>query len=233
MLTKVSFPREALLISGVLKLLFGFSVRVVMLAIFIAIYKVPLAWSMLLTPIPIALLIMMGMAVGLTVMPLSWLLDDLNRIVAALMSFAFFITPIVYPPQQGKILGTLSNINPVTPLLVTGKELMTGSSLTYPREFVAVSIGTTIVFFFGLVLTISQPILNERMSADGRRVTREVEGVSRVQPGLEVSLLYGGVIWAANCWAALSSPRCARASSGLCRTSPFNCGAKMRWASLG
>jgi lipopolysaccharide transport system permease protein len=166
MLTKVRFPREAVLISGVLKLLFRFSIRLVMLAIFIVMYKVPLTWSMLLMPIPIALLIMMGMAVGLTLMPLTWLLDDLSRVASAMMSFAFFLTPVVYPPQQGGILGTLSNINPVTPLLVTGKELMTGHSLTYPGEFVVISIATAILFFFGLILfRIAMPILIERMSA--------------------------------------------------------------------
>lgn len=166
LLTKVRFPREALLISGVLKQLFDFAIRVVMLGFFMVIYKVPLSWSMLLVPVPIILLIMMGMTVGLIVMPLTWLLDDLNRMISAAMSFAFFLTPVIYPPQQGGILGTLSNINPVTPVLVMSKELMTGSAPTYLTEFVVVSVGTCVLFLFGLILyRLAMPILIERMSA--------------------------------------------------------------------
>ena len=63
LLTKVRFPREALLVSGVLKQLFGFAIRLILLAVFIVIYKVPLTWTMMLAPLPVALLIMMGMAV--------------------------------------------------------------------------------------------------------------------------------------------------------------------------
>ena len=77
----------------------------------------------------------------------------------------FFLTPVVYPVPDQPVISTLVRLNPVTPLLVTARELMTTGLVSEPIEFGLVSLLAIASLLFGwLVFRLSIPYLVERIS---------------------------------------------------------------------
>ena len=59
-LTKINLPKEALILAGIGQVLFGFCIKMVLLAITCLIFKTALAWSALLLPVSLLALLLFG-----------------------------------------------------------------------------------------------------------------------------------------------------------------------------
>ena len=132
MLTKVQIPSEALVLAGAGELVFNLAVRLVaVLLVCLAMGFVP-PWTALFSPLPMLALLTLGIALGLLVAPFGLLYDDVQRGLAIVSTFWFFLTPVVYPvPMHGAGLW-LSYLNPVSPLLTAGRDLLTIGSIQLP-----------------------------------------------------------------------------------------------------
>ena len=85
-----------------------------------------------------------GTLVGLLLAPPSLLYQDVARGVTMLVGAWFFITPVVYPlPASGRYT-TVIRLNPVTPLLVTTRELATTGVVSDPVGFLWWSLVTVV-----------------------------------------------------------------------------------------
>lgn len=164
MLTKINFPREALILSGVGEVLFNALIRLVLFIPVFLYYQVPFSGSMLLAPIGVIALILLGLSIGMLITPLGLLYGDVGRGVVMVAGFWMLLTPVVYPvPQTGRG-ALLAQWNPVTPLLQTSRDWITGQPVTYLSNFFIVSLLAVIVLMFAWVLyRLSIPILIERM----------------------------------------------------------------------
>jgi lipopolysaccharide transport system permease protein len=67
--------------------------------------------------------------------PLGALYQDVGRGLTVLVSVWFFLTPVVYPVPTEGTLSWLVRLNPVTPLLVTTRELATTGVVSNPLGF--------------------------------------------------------------------------------------------------
>jgi len=142
-LTKSRIPHEALLLAGLIEVLFNFAVRfLVLLPVFIWFKShwnltLPTA-SMLLAPFGVAALLLLGFAIGLLLTPVGLLYHDVARGLNLVAMFWFFLTPVIYPlPATGSARSLLS-LNPVTPLLDATRKWLTSGPASVPREFVFV-----------------------------------------------------------------------------------------------
>ena len=78
-------------------------------------------------------------------------------------SFGFFLTPVVYPVPTRGLFALLVNLNPVTPLLVTTRELVTGTPLSQPVAFAGVVLLSVVLLLAGwIAYRVSMPIVLER-----------------------------------------------------------------------
>jgi lipopolysaccharide transport system permease protein len=108
----------------------------------------------------------LGTFFGVLLAPLGILYQDVSRGITLVTGFWLFLTPVVYPvPSQGTF-GFLVKLNPVTPLLVTTRELATTGVVSNPLGFWVVS-GLS---FVGLLLTwivfrLAMPFVVERVSS--------------------------------------------------------------------
>ena len=78
MLTKVNFARESLIFAGLIEVLFMFSIRLVLLLAGLLWFGVPLQWAILLAPVAIAALMLLGMTLGLLLLPVSMLVENVH-----------------------------------------------------------------------------------------------------------------------------------------------------------
>ncbi|MBW4517917.1 MAG: ABC transporter permease [Timaviella obliquedivisa GSE-PSE-MK23-08B] len=166
MIAKVNFPREAIILAKIGEVLCNFVVKLILIVALFLIYKVSVAWTIILAPVALIHLIMLGTLIGTLLSPLGVLYQDVSRALAMITGFWLFLTPVVYSvPEQG-MLGWLVRLNPVTPLLVTIRELSTTGILSEVTGFWIVS-GLTFIglFLAWIAFRLAMPYVIERVSS--------------------------------------------------------------------
>lgn len=165
-LAKINFSREALILTGVEEVLFDFIIRSILLFVLFIWYRIPPPATILLAPLGIFSLIALGQMFGLLLVPLGVLYQDIGSGLGLITSMWLFLTPVVYPPPTSWPASLLSTLNPVSPLLVTTREMITMGSFSQMTSFWVI-IGFSVIFLFiGLVLYhLAFPHLIERMEA--------------------------------------------------------------------
>lgn len=146
LITRSRMPHEALILAGVLEVLLNCAVRLVILAVVLMAFRVPIGTTALLVPLGIAALLLFGLALGLLLAPLGMLYDDVGSAITLGTGFWFFLTPILYrAPDTG-----LLRLNPVTPLLDTTRAWLTTGNTS--SGFVAVTLAA------GAILLLAWPL---------------------------------------------------------------------------
>lgn len=165
-LSKINFPKEALILSGIYKLLFNTSIKIILLLVFVFLYGVGLNWSLLLFPLAILGGLLIGTTIGLFITPLGLLYKDVGKIISFGMQFLMYATPVVYTIPKEGLMKTLMELNPLSPIILIGRDLAVGSPPTYLPYFLIVIAACIPLFILALLLyRISIPVLVERLSA--------------------------------------------------------------------
>lgn len=166
MLTKINFPREALILAGIGQVLFSFAIRALLLIAVMIWFRIPLTSGILLFPLGVLALITFGTTLGLLLTPLGMLYQDVGRGLGFATQAWFFLTPVIYPVPKASFAATLIELNPVTPLLVSTRDWLIHGQASLLPAFAWVMAATVVLLFAGLVLyRISLPHLISRMSA--------------------------------------------------------------------
>lgn len=146
-LSKINFPKEALIISGIYKLLFNSSIKIVLLVVLVFLFGIGFHWSLLLLPFVILGALLFGTTIGLFLTPISMLYKDVGKVVGMGFSFLMYITPVVYAVPDEGLMRTVMEINPFTPILLTSRDLITGASPEYLTYYFLVLAATVPLFF--------------------------------------------------------------------------------------
>lgn len=166
MLAKIKFPYEALVLSAIGQVLFNLGMKVVILIVVFIAFKIPITWSLALSPFAILMLILLGIFIGLLLTPIGVLYTDISTGLVMVTNLWFYTTPVVYPPPQSFPFSLLTTLNPVSPLLTGTRDLITNGNLENAGAFAVVSVLTFTGLAFAWVLyRLALPILIERMSA--------------------------------------------------------------------
>jgi lipopolysaccharide transport system permease protein len=166
LLVKINFPREALIISAVYLVLFNLGIKLIVIAVIFLIFSIPLTWGLLLAPVAIFMLLLLGICLGLLLTPIGMLYTDVATSLPIIISLAFFVTPVVYTPPQSFPFSLIATLNPVSPLLIAARDLLTRGVIENLWPFVIVSVLTILFTFVAWVIyRVALPIIIERMSA--------------------------------------------------------------------
>lgn len=165
-LSKINFPKEALITSGIYKLLFNSSIKIALLIIFVFAYGIGFHWSLLLFPVIMLAAILFGTTIGLFLTPLGMLYTDVKRMISFVLSFLMYATPVVYSIPKDGIMKIVMELNPITPIVSIARDSIVGGDFTYIYYFLIVIAVVIPMFFLSLVFyRISIPIIVERLSA--------------------------------------------------------------------
>ncbi len=166
MLTKINFPKEALILSGLGQTLFNLGIKLLILIVVFIIFKIPITWGTPLSLPAILILVLLGTTFGLFLTPIGVLYTDAVQGIAIITGLWFFITPVVYPPPTSFPFSLLAILNPVSPILVGARDLATEGVLHNPIPFFVVAAITILVLLVTwIIYRLAIPILVERMSA--------------------------------------------------------------------
>jgi lipopolysaccharide transport system permease protein len=166
MLTKVRFPREALILAAAGEVLFAFAIRFALLIAAMVWFKQPIGASFVLLPLGILALTMLGMTLGLWITPLATLYQDVSQGLPFFVSMWMFVTPVLYPARgAGSSSALWMSINPMTPLLDTTRAWLFASPVEWLNEFSWILGLALLAWIAGwLLFRLAFPILIERMN---------------------------------------------------------------------
>ncbi len=125
LIKKTLFPRFLIPFVVVLQDLIHFVATLPIILIFLVIYKVPLGWPIL-WGLPLLILVQFTIAYALNLMIASMNLffRDLERLLALIMTFLFYLTPVLYDesliPEKYRYLVPL---HPLAPLMINWRNI--------------------------------------------------------------------------------------------------------------
>jgi lipopolysaccharide transport system permease protein len=164
-LGRVNFPREAIVAGALGEVLVYFAIRFILLVLLLFAYGVGVSWTLWLAPFTILALVGLGLAIGILLAPLGLLLGDVERGLYPLLTVWFFATPVVYPPPTTWPASLINHANPVSPILITIRELLAGAPITQGGHFMIVSGATLLVLLISWVFfRLAMPHLVARVS---------------------------------------------------------------------
>lgn len=165
-LSKINFPREALLLSALNKVLINTLIRMVLIILALLLFGVYPGWNLLLMPVFVLAMIMTGFTLGLLITPVGMLYTDVGRAIPLLMPFLMYFCPVIYRIPETGTLASLIRLNPLTPLVVNCRNTLTGEALEQIPYMVIISAIMAVLLLLGwFFYRFSIPIIVERSSS--------------------------------------------------------------------
>jgi homopolymeric O-antigen transport system permease protein len=153
LIKKIKFPRSSVVLAVVLQDAAHFALSLPVVVIFLLAYgsSPTLAW---LWGVPILmfaqLLLTFGSALFLATVNLFF--RDMERLVAVIMLFIFYFTPVLYSDKliPAKFVGLLS-LHPVAPLIISWRSLLLDGVMNFTYVKIAL-VHATVIFFIGYLV---------------------------------------------------------------------------------
>ncbi|MFM7384243.1 MAG: ABC transporter permease [Microcystaceae cyanobacterium] len=166
MLAKINFPKEALILAKLGEVFFNFGIKLILIVALFIWFRIPVNGMVILAPVALIHLVGLGTGIGLWLSPLGALYQDIGRAIPLVMTPWLLLTPVIYPPPRTGWFSVLVNWNPVTPLLVTVRDLATVGKVSEPAGFWWASGLMVILLLSGwLFYRLAMPFIVERMSS--------------------------------------------------------------------
>lgn len=163
MMSKINFPKEGLLIASFYKLAFNSAIKLVLVCIVFLVMGIYPDWRIVFVPLILIVLMFFGFVVGLFLTPIGLLYGDIGRSIPIVLQFLMFVSPVVYLIPEEGILHTLVNLNPVTPMIMSARNYMSGMEF-YNAGYFFLVVGITMLLsiFAWILYRLSIPIIVER-----------------------------------------------------------------------
>jgi lipopolysaccharide transport system permease protein len=166
MLPKINFPHEALVLAGIAQILVNFAVKATLVVVVLVTFRIPVHPMAVLAVIPLTGLLVMGIAVGVFLVPVGALFQDVVHALGVVASALVFLTPAAYTPPRVGLLGVITSWNPLTPLIMTARDLLLhGSSPQMSTTLILVAASIVALLLSWVVFRLAMPILIERMGS--------------------------------------------------------------------
>lgn len=146
MIKKVRFPHESLVLAAFGQSVLDFLIRLALLAAVFVWFKVELASTVLLMPLILLGLSLLTVGCGYFLSLVNAVFRDIGNALGTLMTFAMFVTPVVYPPPTSFPASLINYVNPVSPFIIAAQDLTTRGYLTHP-EALGVGCAIALVVF--------------------------------------------------------------------------------------
>lgn len=164
-LSKINFPKEALLIAGLYKVFFNLALKMLLIILFLVINKVMPTASLLYFPLFLFALIIFATAFGILLAPIGLLYTDIGRIINMAASFLMYATPVVFLAPKVGAFKKIFEWNPLTYLIIDGRNSLAGQQVSYVTFAVILTVASVVITLIGLVIfRKSMPILIEKIS---------------------------------------------------------------------
>lgn len=166
MLARINFPREALIIAKLGEVFFNFGIKLILIISLFICFKIPITLSVIVAPVALVHMVLLGTFLGVLLAPIGALYQDFSMGLTLATSFWLFLTPVVYPVPGEGLFGNIVKFNPVTPLLVTTRELATTGTMSNAPGFWIASVFAILGLLVAwIIYHLAIPYVVERISS--------------------------------------------------------------------
>jgi len=137
LVTKVNFPREALVIAALGQPGFDFFVRLVPVIAVFGWYGVAPSWGIVLMPLVLLPVMLLALGLGFVLSIANLVIRDTANALGMVLSAGMFLSPVLYPPPVRWPFFLVNLLNPLSPLLTASQDLIAEGFLTRPEMFAA------------------------------------------------------------------------------------------------
>jgi homopolymeric O-antigen transport system permease protein len=154
LIKRVPFPPQLLPAVSVTASLVNFLLALPLLFAFMAAWGLPIGWSLLLLPLPIAIqyVFTLGLTIVLSMLMVRY--RDLQQLLANLLTLWFFLTPVLYPTSMvpPRFQGLLM-LNPMAVLVAAFQDSLYGAHVPSLSHLALVAVLAVVVLAAALALT--------------------------------------------------------------------------------
>ncbi|MBX5466952.1 MAG: ABC transporter permease [Firmicutes bacterium] len=153
LLAKIYFPRVVLPTAAVLARFIDFLFSLFVLAVFVALYRVPVHWSALAVVPVVVVEMLFTLGVGYMTAALNVLYRDVNQLVGLLLMVWMYLSPVMFTVAQVPAsLRPILLLNPMGGLIQAERDLLFTGHLTDATYLWTAGSWTALVFVGGLYL---------------------------------------------------------------------------------
>ncbi|MCX5641792.1 MAG: ABC transporter permease [Candidatus Omnitrophica bacterium] len=164
MITKINFPREALVIASVATSVFDFLIRLIMVFFVFAFYRIVPSWQIVFFPFSLIPLLLLTVGLGFVPSLFNGVARDTANAVSLTTTLLLFLTPVLYPTPKHGAASAFVRYNLLAPLVNSPRELIITGKISQPVEYlVAVLISVLIFLFCWRLFHLVEPKMAERV----------------------------------------------------------------------
>jgi len=123
-MTRISFPKEAILVASIFQVLWGLGIRCILLAVVLLWFQLLPPFTGLLALGGLGLLLLLGLSLGLFLGPLSLLSGDVQQATPVVALGLMFVTPVLYPTPVSGFMSAVCQLNPLAVLVNATRDLV-------------------------------------------------------------------------------------------------------------
>ncbi len=163
-ITRINFSREALVLAAFGQSLFDFMIRLILVAVAFAWFHMIPKWTAILVPVVLIPLVLMTLGFGFILALANGAFRDIGNLIPLVMTFAMFLTPVVYPPPTEWPHTLINYVNPVSPFIIATHDLTTKGTLSQPVGLIVGSvIGVAVLLVGWRIFHVAIPRIVERI----------------------------------------------------------------------
>lgn len=163
-LVRVNFPREAIILAGVLTTLFGAVVRLVVIVPLLLYYQISPTTHIIFVPYGVLSLILAGTCVGLLATPVGVLYRDVEKVLPSVLMLWMLLTPVAYPISTVGGENAWLAFNFISPLIEASRSWIIGGAPIPWAAVAQVNGGVVLALLAGwLLLRLAAPHLVARL----------------------------------------------------------------------
>jgi len=163
LVTKINFPKEALVLAAVGQGVMDFMIRLLPVTVVFIWFEFLPSWHAVAIPFLLLAVMLMAIGVGFFMAIINLVLRDAGNAISMLLTFGMFLAPILYPPPVREPFVVVNYLNPFSPLLIATQRLMSGQEIIFSTSLIVALVLSVTLFFLGWrVFHITMPRVAER-----------------------------------------------------------------------
>jgi len=149
LMTKVNFPREALVMAALGQPVFDFFVRLLpVIAVFVWHGVIP-SWGIIFLPFMLLPVVLLALGLGFVLSIANLVIRDAGNALGTVLTIGMFLTPVLYPPPVRWPFFLVNFLNPLSPLLTATQDVIADGFLSRPAMFAVACLFSVILALLG------------------------------------------------------------------------------------
>jgi lipopolysaccharide transport system permease protein len=144
--------------------LFDSLFRAALTAVLFAAYGIVPSWGIVLVPVMLAPLVLLTVGIGFVGALMNAVVRDVASFLTLILTFAMFLSPVVYPPPSRWPTSLINYLNPVSPFVIAARDLAVSGTLSQPLGLLGGTVAAVVAFLIGWrVFHLGLPRIIERV----------------------------------------------------------------------